>query len=75
MENAFKFYYGGNTNILNNPNMYNIDDWFYYGNINFIFDQQFSYNNYKASTIDGLVVISTLFMMNFIVWKVLCYGV
>jgi hypothetical protein len=36
-----------------------------------LFDYQYSYNNYKASTIDALVTISTLMMMIFIVWSVL----
>ena len=74
-QNTFKFYQGGNSNVLNNPYLEDASDWFFFGYINFVFDNQYSYNNYKASTIDGLTVISTLVMMYFIVWKMICYYV
>ena len=72
INNQFKFYQPGNSNVLNTPYQYDTEYKLFAGNINFVFDYQYSYNNYAASAIDALVTISTLIMMLFIIWKSLC---
>ena len=57
---------------MNTPYLYDTREYLYLCNLNFVFDYQYAYNNYAASTIDALVTISTLLTMMFIIWKVLC---
>ena len=61
--------------MLNTPYVYSEEDFYYIGQIDFTFDNEFSYNNYKASTIDAIVVLGTIIMIYFIIWKCLCYYV
>jgi len=50
-------------------------DNFYYGEIVFNFDYQYSYNNYGASGIDSLVKFSTILVFFFIIWTICCWFV
>lgn len=73
--NTFSYYFGGDSIVKIDPLEKIVENTYprmLYVDIDYSFDKIYSYNNYRAVLLDGLIKVCTILVYFILAWALLC---